>query len=378
VKVALNGWFWNRPDTGSGQYTRHLTHALSQIASGLELTLIAPWEVTDAPDGVTVQKVRLGRRGQFGKFGFEQQIIPDVAYSIGADLLHVPYWAAPLRSPVPVVVTIHDIIPLLLPAYRGGLLARLYTSLMAATARGASAVITDSQASAADIIAELSIDPRRLYPIPLAAGAQYGPDPRGLIDMAVRKKYDLPAHYVLYLGGFDIRKNVRTLLKAYTYVVDGVGEDIPLVLAGRLPERITPRFDNIPKWIEEMKLGPYTRLIGYVEEEDKPVLYREARVFAFPSYYEGFGLPVLEAMASGTPVVASSEASLPEVVGEAGFLVHPDDARRMAGSILANITQDSTYERNRQAGLERAQTFSWLTTAERTLGVYHEVLNTAR
>ncbi|MGF1503919.1 MAG: glycosyltransferase family 4 protein [Chloroflexi bacterium] len=374
MHIAINAWFWDQPHTGSGQYLRSL---VTYMAGQAQITLVAPrsWQMESMPPGVVVQPVQLRRTGRWGKTGFEQQIFPDVAHAVGADLAHVPYWAAPLRSPVPVVVTVHDIIPLLLPDYRGGILGRLYTGLVAASARGASAVITDSDSSAADIVEHLQVDPKRLYPIPLAAGPQYQPEARSLVDMSIRQKYDLPEEYVLYLGGYDIRKNVRTLLKAYTYVAQGVGLTVPLVLAGKLPERITPRFDDIHHWIETMALEQFVRLIGFVEEAEKPTLYRDATVFAYPSRYEGFGLPVLEAMACGTPVVATTESSIPEIVGDAGFLVDPDDARSMGGSILANITQEDTRQRSSERGLAQAARFSWERTAADTLGVYHTVLS---
>ncbi len=381
MHIALNAWFWDRPDTGSGQYIRELTRALVGGAEGrppaapdAQITLIAPDGLRDInpPPGAAVIAAPLRGRGQWAKLRFEQQDFPQAARRAGADLIHTPYWAPPLSSPLPVVVTIHDLIPLLLPEYRGGGLARLYTGLAAASARGAAAVITDSRASGEDILTHLGIPAGRIYPIPLAVPAQYHPRPGSLLDLAVRKKYALPPEYVLYLGGYDVRKNVETLLRAYTYV--RTGTEAPLVLAGRLPTRRSPRFLDVQAAIARMGLAESVQVIGEVDEEDKPALYRLARTVAFPSRYEGFGLPVLEAMACGRPVIAGNTPALVELLGDAGFAVDPDDARHMGGAILATLTQDNLNQELGQKALARAAQFSWARTAAETAAVYRQVL----
>jgi glycosyltransferase involved in cell wall biosynthesis len=369
MHVALNGWFLDRPDTGSGQYLVHLVEALRERSPSLKLTLIVPqgWEA-DPPPGIDLHPVSLRGQGHLAKVRFEQGAVPRVAGVVGADLLHVPYWAAPLQSPVPVVVTIHDLIPLVLSAYRGGALARAYTGLVSASARGAAAVLADSAATRTDILAHLKLPPERVYTVPLAAASRYRPEGDPAADAAVRKKYGLPREYALYLGGYDVRKNVHTLLKAFTYVRDGY--DIPLVLAGRLPQTVTPRFLDILRYIEAMDLADTVQIVGWVDEADKPALYRMASCFAYPSRYEGFGLPVLEALACGAPVVTTNVSSLPEVVGEAGFQVDPDDARGMGGAILATLVQEEVAADLRARGPLRAAGFSWARAAEETLAAY--------
>jgi glycosyltransferase involved in cell wall biosynthesis len=374
MHIAFNAWFWNRPDTGSGQYLRGLLTGLRAVAPEVWLTLIAPegWPI-DPPQGVGVERVALHGAGHLAKVRFEQADFPRIAGHIGADLAHIPYWGGPLSSPIPTVVTIHDLIPLLLPQYRGGALARLYTGLAAASARGAAAVITDSPYSRGDILKHLGLPPEHVTAIPLAAGEDYHPRQGSLVDMAIQKKYNLPPEYVLYLGGFDVRKNVETLLKAFTYVKQGTGDTYPLVIAGKPPEKITPRFADVPKYIELMDVGDVVQMIGEVEEADKPALYRMAKCFVFPSRYEGFGLPVLEAMACGTPVVATDVTSIPDVAGDAAFLVGPDDARHMGGSIIAALIQEDVARDLRQRGLARAAEFSWARTASETMQVYLHV-----
>ncbi len=378
MHVAINGWFWDRPDTGSGQYTRELIRAMRAIRPELAITLVLPPHIAPdqgVPPGVTLLPTHLPLGGDPGKVWFEQATFPRAAARAGADLCHVPYWGPPLASPRPVVATIHDVIALSMPVYQGGFLARLYTSLVAAAARGLAHVITDSQASAAEIESRLAISRDRITSIGLAAEERFHPRLGAERDAAVRAHYNLPERFVLYLGGFDIRKNVQTLLLAYTYVSQALADEVPLVLAGRPPRQWgSPRFPDLPAYVRQLDLDDRVLWLGEIQERDKPSLYRLAEVSVFPSRYEGFGLPVLEAMACGTPVVACAASSIPEVAGEAAFLVDPNDARGMGGAILGLLVQPPLADQLRNLGLARASQFGWRKTAEETLAVYEQAL----
>lgn len=378
MHVVINAYFWNQPNNGSGQYIRQLVYHLNRLISDLEITLVFPQlpgqpGPEQVPPSVRIKTVPM-RPGHLGKVWFEQVSFPQACREVNADLAHVPYWAAPLRSPLPLVVTVHDLTPLLQPEYRRGLAARLYNALVTASARGASHVITDSVASKMDIVKHLGVAPEGVTAVYLATTPPYHPGENSLVDMAVLKKYNLPDFYVLYLGGYELHKNVTTLLLAYTYVGQAMGSDYPLVLAGKKPEKVSNSFPDYDTYIERLQIGEYVRWIGFVDEEDKPVVYRNADTFVFPSRQEGFGLPVLEAMACGTPVVTTDCASLPEVVGEAGFAVDPDDARGMAGAIISTLIQDNLRAELKQKGLEQAKKFSWEKTATETAVIYDQVM----
>jgi glycosyltransferase involved in cell wall biosynthesis len=266
-------------------------------------------------------------------------------------------------------VTVHDLIPLLLREYRGGLLGRFYTSLVAAAARGAQQVNTESIASQGDIAAHLGIPAERISSIHLAADDRFHPGPG---DPEVVARYKLPDEYVLYLGSFDVRKNVSSLLRAYSFVGPAIGDQFPLVLAGRLPDRPSPRFPDLHALIEGLGIGEYVHVTGYIDEADKPALLRGATVLVQLSHYEGFGLTPLEAMACGTPVVVSDRSSLPEVVGAAGFTLEPDDVEGIAGAIIACAIQEDLRADLRQRGLEQAARFSWKRAAGQTLQVLRQ------
>lgn len=378
MNLALNAYFWNHPNSGSGQYTRALVTTLSRLNPNLAITLIWPQlpgepPPTDLPTAVHLHPVPL-RPGHLGKVWFEQNGFPSACTAVRADIAHVPYWGAPLRSPVPLVVTVHDLTTMLVPEYRRGARAKLYNALVAASARGATHIITDSQASQAEIITHLHIPAAKITPIPLAVSPDYRPGSNSLVDTAVLQKYNLPDFYILYLGGYELHKNVSTLLLAWSYVGPALGDDYPLVLAGRKPDKSSETYPDYDEYIRKLGVEKYVRWIGYVDEAEKPVLYRNAETFVFPSRREGFGLPVLEALACGLPVVTTTATSLPEVVGEAGFTVDPDDARSMAGAIIATIVQEDLAKELRQKAVTQAANFSWEQTAVQTLQVYEEVL----
>jgi glycosyltransferase involved in cell wall biosynthesis len=275
---------------------------------------------------------------------------------------------------VPTVVTIHDLIPLLLPGYRGGTAVRAYTALVTWSGSRADMVLTDSHAARQDILRHLGVPKERVRTVHLAAGPEYRPGSEAS-DAAAIRRLKLPEQYVLYLGGFDVRKNVRTALAAYARAASEIGTICPLVVGGHLPERHT-EFQPDPRVLAaDAGLGAgLVRFLGRVDEADKPAVYRRATAFLFPSRYEGFGLPPLEAMACGTPVVGSSATSLPEVVGEGGVLFDPGDAVAMARA-LVRLATDSRYRSQlSDRAIAQAARFTWQRTAQQTLAAYHDAV----
>lgn len=310
-RIAINGWFWEQTTTGSGQYVQHLVRHLPAVdfdatwllicprplSATIERALPSPWQVYVMCPPAWLPGDNLA------KVWFEQITFPRACRTLNADLAHVPYWGSPWWSPCPVVVTIHDLIPQLLPAYRGGPLPRAYTWLVGRTARRATAVVTDSRAAQRDIGEHLALPAAQVRVVYLAADARYQHVADAGERARVRARYGLPARFALYMGGFDVRKNVLHILRAFALAVSGnrIAPDVNLVIAGQLPARDTPLHPD-PRPLAKA-LGLHDRVVftGWVEEADKPALYSLADVFLFPSAYEGFGLPVLEALACGVP-----------------------------------------------------------------------------
>jgi glycosyltransferase involved in cell wall biosynthesis len=372
MRVALNGWFLGLPSTGTGHYLRELFTAADPLArqAGDEVVVISPRANPEVPIAVSVAPPRL--TGDLGKVEFEHVTFPLASRARHFDIAHVPHFGPPLFPSIPTVVTIHDLIPLALPQYRGSWAVRLYTRLAALGARRAGAIIVDSQASRNDIMTHLGIPGERVSVIYLAADATLRPSAEPENAARVRSRYHLPEEFVLYLGGFDARKNVRMLIKAFAALQQDGHSGCKLVIGGMLP-RVDSSFFPDPR----AGAGEEVQFIGEVAEDDKPVLYSSALLFAYPSLYEGFGLPPLEAMACGTPVICSNAGSLPEVVGGAGILVDPSKEADWTGQLRALLSDDGRRRELRALGISQAAKFSWERTARATLEVYRSVLGNA-
>lgn len=297
---------------GSGQYLTALAAVLPRVEPAHEFVLVLPQARqvdVDLPAGwraVTAGTPFDRLNGNLAKVWFEQVAFPAACRRLDAAVAFVPYWGSPWWRPCPVVVTVHDLIPLLLPLYRGGLLQRAYTRLVALTARRAAAIVTDSEASRRDIAVHLRVSPERVHAIYLAAGAcEEGTrdrDERAFDERDLRVRLNLPdGPFLLYLGGFDARKNVDRTVRAYAKLVERCAAEgtVPpaLVLAGKPPD-VDSAFAPDPRpVIGSLGLAGRVHFAGWVDEADKAALYRLTEGVIFVSEYEGFGLPVLEAMA---------------------------------------------------------------------------------
>ncbi len=374
MHVALSGWFWDRPDTGSGQYVRQLLTRMIALSPDIKVSLLAPFDPVQgqaAPSDVDWVSLP-APPGAWGKVWWEQVALPRAVRHLEADLLHVPYWAPPLSPTVPVVATVHDLIPLLLPAYRGGIAVRLYTALVGRASRRANLLLTDSQASRTDIIQHLRVSPARVRAVPLAVEARYTPTPSSS-DARLLRELGLRPGYLLYLGGFDIRKNLAVVFDAFALVSREM-PDARLVVAGRLPQRDTAFAPDPRRLMRAAGLtGSHVTFTGFVPERHKPALYRAACGFFYPSRYEGFGLPPLEALACGVPVVGSDAASLPEIIGAGGVLAGPDDVPTLAQALIRLLSDDAYHAEVSRRALRQAAKFSWDATIKETLAAYETV-----
>ena len=314
--------------------------------------------------------VPLRLRGNAGKVWFEQVALPRASRRSGIDLLHVPYWGSPLRTSCPVVVTVHDLAPLVLPEHRGSLLVRTYSRLVAASARRAAGVLADSSYAADEIIGVLGVTRERVRVAHLAAGEEFRPQPAERVQ-EVRGRYRLPGDFVLYVGGFEWRKNVGLLLRALT-----LAPECTLAIAGALPPPSAAAPD-LMRMAAELGVQERCLFLGPIPATELPALYAAANLFAYPSRYEGFGLAPLEAMACGTPVVSSRATSLAEVLGDAALTFSPDDAGSLAG-MLRRVWRDPSLRAELSArSLAQAARFSWAKTAEETVQAYERARSAA-
>jgi len=378
MHIGINGFFGTFETTGSGQYLRGLVPALKRVAPDLTITVFVPWYLAernlwDSPWRIVPLDTPFDRlQPQLAKVWFEQISFPRACQKHEVDVAHVPYFASPRWPRLPTVVTVHDLIPLILPAYRGSMLVRGYTRLVAQAAKRAHIVLTDSQSSAHDIHRFLNIPAERLRVIPLAVDRIFRPLSREAC-VPVLHRLHLPDRYLLYLGGFDRRKNVHTILQAYARVWSHISE-IPLVIAGRLPQKDSYLIPDPRATASRLGLERRVHFTGWIAEEDKPALYNGAVAFLFPSSYEGFGLPVLEALSCGTPAVVGSGTSLVEVGGPGVLRVPPGQVQPLAEAMEKMVNDPDLRRQLSEQGLEHAHRFSWERTARETLDAYREAI----
>jgi glycosyltransferase involved in cell wall biosynthesis len=281
----------------------------------------------------------------------------------GLDHLGVPLFAKVGRY----VATVHDMIPLLWPQWVTRKHRLVVRAAYSRLPQQADMVITPSEATKADVVRHLRIDRQRVAVIPWGCDERFQPVGDPELFAGVQQRYRLPAQYFLFVGTLEPRKNLSTLLHAYAMLrAEGIGKDVKLVVAGRAGWLYADIYDAV----KSLALDEEVIFTGFVEDEDLPALYRGARLFVFPSLYEGFGLPILEAMASGIPVITSTAASMPEVAGDAAILVDPHDPQAIAEAMARLLAEDRLRQTLIQKGLDRARRFSWDTVAHDTLALY--------
>jgi glycosyltransferase involved in cell wall biosynthesis len=296
---------------------------------------------------------------------------PPLSRAAGVDLVHAPSLAVPPKHGKPLVVSVHDAAPWLFPAsfpLRG---RWFHHAGVRAARRRADRVLTGTEAAASELRAHTSLPPGRLRVIPYGVDHPYvRPEPEEV--QAVLRRYDLhDQQYVLWVGSLEPRKGLATLVSAVVMLARSSPPPI-LVLAGYAGWRNA----NIISPEDRAVLGPALRELGRVSETELKALYDGASVFAFPSWHEGFGLPVLEAMVAGVPVVASDIPALREVAGEAAVLVPPGRPEVWADALSRVLGSSSLRAELKGAGRQRAALFSWKKTAEATLAIYEELLAT--
>ncbi len=291
------------------------------------------------------------------------------------DVLHVQFTAPPF-CPCPVVVSVHDLSFEHLPQTFHRRSRTQLRLTVRHSVRRAARVLTLSEHTRNDVIETYGIAGPMIEVIPIAASPKFKPVRDDKELQRVRHTYRITSDYILSVGSIQPRKNLVRLVRSYTLLRDKLGADkLPkLVFVGKRAWL----YDETLRALEDASLGDSVILTGYVPESDLPALYSGATCFVYPSIFEGFGLPPLEAMQCGTPVIIGNRTSLPEVVGDAALAVDPFDVNAIAGAIEQILNKPALRDELRVRGLERAKMFDWHETARRTLRVYEQVANVSQ
>ena len=363
VKIAIDVRKWR--DFGIGTYVRNLVRHLARLDDQTSYLLFCHQGdeavLRDlAENFVPVVDSSPG-------YGIREHVtIPLKLRRLGAELLHTPHYVRPLLCTIPSVVTIHDCIHLLFPQYLPNRMAWRYARYMMGSAiRHSAVVFTVSDASRADILRFYPwADPTKVHVVPNAIDTELLQDPGKEEMERVRERYQLHGRFVLFAGNVKPHKNLERLIRAFAQVREQGGhDDLQLLLIGD----DVSRYGSLRRAVKATRLRQDVRFFGFVPPSTLAALYRMADVFAFPSLYEGFGLPPLEAMSCGTPVVTSGMAALHEVVDDAAVLVDPYSVDDIAGAISRVLESEELRADLIRKGLARARMFSW----ERSVRAIH-------
>ncbi len=357
-------------DFGIGTYIRNILSGLARIDGQTEYVLLCrPADVEIASDlGPNFRTVPESAR----PYSIGEQIwIPLTLARERAHLVHEPHYVLPVLTRCPAVVTIHDCIHLMFPQYLPGRFAHWYArASMWSAARQADRILTVSEASKRDILHFFDIAPEKVTVIPNAIDERFLAPPDEEQMDRIRQRYELDHPFVLYVGNIKPHKNLERLIDAFARIRAGGLDDLRLVIIGDEVSRYPP----LRQAVRHHRLEKFVRVLGFQPYDTLAAFYRLARVFAFPSLYEGFGLPPLEAMACGTPVVTSNVSSLPEVAGGAALLVDPYDAASIAEGLQRAITDEALRAELVAKGLARARQYSWAESVAAVHRIYMEVL----
>jgi glycosyltransferase involved in cell wall biosynthesis len=353
-------------DFGIGTYIRNLLRQLARLDRETEFVVFCRSDDREALTSLGENFRPVTERAPNYSVA-EQLSIPLAVRREGVTLFHAPHYVLPPLVHCRSVVTIHDCIHLMFPQYLPSRLALQYarTSISLATRR-ATRVMTVSESSKRDILRFVDAPADKIDVIYNAYDERFTVEPREEDVVRVRERYQLHDEFVLYAGNVKPHKNLERLIDAFDLVRKRGMDHLKLVIIG---DDIS-KYTALRRAVHQHQLHKFVRFLGYLPEETLAVMYRLAGVFVFPSLYEGFGLPPLEAMASGTPVVTSNVSSLPEVAGDAAVLVDPYDAQAIADGIY-RVLSDETLRRDlRKKGVARAGMFSWETSVRRVHKIY--------
>ena len=367
MKIGITTAFFQNFRAGTWVYTASLLRAFDEMATGDDRFYTVDF----------LPKPMAGLRnsehltypvptGMLAKIVWPNLVLPRRAAGDGFDLVHATtHYGTFMPCRYRNVITIHDVTPILFPETHGRMQVCYHRHMLPSVLNQADAIITISECSKRDILRLYGISEEKIHVIYHGVSDHFSTAPDARSDFV----QGLPEHYILNIGTLEARKNLPRLLEAYA-IARNKGLTHKLLIGGAKGWRLS----NLAGIVAKHKLEQDAVFLGYVEDTDLPALYGRAEFFVYPSIYEGFGMPILEAMACGTPVITSNVSSMPEVAGDAALLVDPLDVDEIAAKMLELAGSTELRGRLREAGLARAGRFTWEETARRTLAVYQGVV----
>lgn len=358
--------------TGIGTYTNNLISEMLSIGSEDEFTLFCSGKFNENfKKGNSKIIYSSGKHGGF----YEKYYIPSQLKESNINLYHIPQNGIgfDFDTSMPTFVTIHDLIPYIMPETVGKKYLERFLRDMPNIISNSSGILTVSEYSKKDILKFFSLYPEdKIFVTPLAANNNFRPINKDICKAYVKDNFGITDPYILYMGGFSSRKNVLGLIKAFSYVYKDFNTPYKLLLIGSLKDEGEKLFELV----KENNLSDKIIFCGYVDDAALPTLYSGASAFVYPSLYEGFGLPPLEAMSCKCPVITSNLTSIPEVTGNNAILINPYEEDELKNALVTLLNNESLQIELSEKGYIRSKDFTWKETARKTLNAYKSILQT--
>ncbi len=371
MRIGIDGRAakWYR-GTGIGTYTHELISNLNSIDSENNYLVFLP-------DGSTLNnlnsnfKIKSINHSPNDNF-WDEVSVPNILDNSKIDIYHVPQNGVGLSENINCtkVITLHDIIPLKMPETVSNRYLNIFNNVLPNLVPECQGIITVSQFSKDDIANEFNFPKEKIYVTPLAAEKIYKPLSKSKCKKIIKDKYSISDNFILYVGGFSPRKNILGLIESFSLIPPKKRKNLKLVITGR-------KGLSYPKYkqrAETLKVAEDVLFTGFIPLEDMPIFYNSAELLVYPSFYEGFGLPPLEAMACGTPVIASNVTSLPEVCSDSALLIDPNNIDELSYSIQRVLNDSMLMINMVKSGLNKSSSFSWQKTALNTVNAYNDIL----
>jgi len=379
AKIGINASFIRKPNTGIGQVTSHFIKQLTRSAEFSDHEIILYLE-----DDVKLYLPKNFRKKFFlpawkrddliRKIWWEKYSLPKKVREDGCDVL-ISLYQCPTVFDGKHIMVVHDIIPKLFPEYLNNGRKKYYWNLTEKAIKKAGKIVTISKRTEKDLIQHLGLNAEKITVNYIDVDEIYKQSVSHEKSQKVMKKYGLKQGYIYNGGGLEVRKNTEGVLRAYKMLRDKnkqehfVQEIPPLVISGKLMPELAPLVADAEKLVKELNLKSHVKLLDFVPQEDLPALYQNATMFVYPSFYEGFGMPVLEAMSQGTPVITSKTSSMPEVGGDSALYCDPNDLKDLMMVMKNILVSQNLHETLAKRGKERSRSFSWKKFTEKVLHI---------
>ncbi len=373
MNISIDGRaaFWYR-GTGIGTYTYQLIYSLIKKYDKNHYNIYAPYESKeDIYINNKNSKIIFSNNNYSGYF-WNDISTPPKYLNEKTNIYHIPHNGIGMLSnkSTPTIITLHDIIPYKMPETVSDSYLRIFHKYIDTIIDNADGIITVSQYSKNDIATQFNYPKEKIFVTHLSNEEIYYPIDSSLCKNFIHRKYKIGDNFILYVGGFSPRKNITGLIEAFSnYINLSKDRNLKLVIAGKKGLS----YSIYKKKVEDLKIENKVIFTGYIPVNHMPIFYNACEVFVYPSFYEGFGLPPIEAMACGTPVIASSLTSIPEIIGDAAYYINPHSIDEITSS-LTKVLNNQDLKRNLiKKGLKKSSEYSWNKTAKETLDAYKTV-----